>query len=380
MRLQGTNPPDLALARTALKLLCANPEVRGQALRELVADSLRSGEGENALVFSKQLIQQTNALFSDRLLRLDVLKATQNRDFEGAAASAQKEAAGDPRKLFEYVTWQEGRAGPAGALAWLQTLPVETQTNQPAALLAADCQAALKQWRPLELSLERQQWGELDFVRQAFKSLALRAQELTSSSNIAWENAFNATRGRKESLVMLLRLAGSWNWVAESEDLLWTIFHEFPAEKWAPVALSRNLLWEGRTRALMGLYDEQAKMNPADLSAKNNLAMTALLLEARELRPQDLAREVYRRAPTNAAYASTYAYSLHLQKRSAEALRVFEQLKPDQLEQSSVALYYAVVLQATGNGGRARKYLDIAAGIKLLPEERKLLLQAQAKA
>jgi hypothetical protein len=27
-----------------------------------------------------------------------------------------------------------------------------------------------------------------------------------------------------------------------------------------------------------------------------------------------------------------------------------------------------------------RKYLDIAAGIKLLPEERKLLIQAQAKA
>jgi hypothetical protein len=60
-------------------------------------------------------------------------------------------------------------------------------------------------------------------------------------------------------------------------------------------------------------------------------------------------------------------------------LRVFERLKPDQLEQSPVALYYAVVLQATGNGGRARKYLDIAAGIKLLPEERKLLTQAQAK-
>jgi hypothetical protein len=380
VRLQGTNAQDLALARAALRLLRANPVVRCQALRELVADSLHTGEAENALAFSKELLQQTNALFSDRLLRLDVLRAARSPETDAALDSAHKEAANDSRKLFEFVTWEEGRAGPAGALAWLQSLPSETQTNEPTALLAAGCQAALKQWRPLELSLERQRWGELDFMRYAFKSLALHGQELASSSNIAWKNAFNATGGRKESLVMLLRLATTWNWVAESEDLLWTIFHKFPAEKWAVVALSRNLLWEGRTRSLMELYDEQTKMNPADLSAKNNLAMTAFLLEARELRPQELAREIYRKAPTNPAYASTYAYSLHLQKRSKEALRVFERLKPDELEQSPVALYYAVVLQATGHGERAKKYLDIAAGIKLLPEERKLLLQARAAA
>jgi predicted Zn-dependent protease len=130
----------------------------------------------------------------------------------------------------------------------------------------------------------------------------------------------------------------------------------------------------------MELYDEQTKMNPADLTARNNLAMTALLLDARELRPQDLAREIYRKAPANPAYASTYAFALHLQNRSAQALKVFERLKPDQLEQTPVALYYAVVLQATGNGERARQYLDIAARIKLLPEERKLLLQARDKA
>jgi predicted Zn-dependent protease len=173
--------------------------------------------------------------------------------------------------------------------------------------------------------------------------------------------------------------ASAWNWVAETDDLLWTIIHKFPAEKWAVVALSRNLLWEGRTRALMAPYDKQTKMNPSDLAARNNLAMTALLLDAHELRPQDLARDTYRQAPTNPVYASTYAFALHLQRRSAEALRELERLKPDQLEQAPVALYYAIVLQATGHGERARKYLDIAARTKLLPEEQKLLLQARAK-
>ncbi len=380
VRLQGTNAQELALARSALRQLRTNPVVRCQALRELVADALHGGEAESALTFSKELLQQTNTLFSDRLLRLDVLRAARSPDYDAAVAGAQKEAAGEPRKIVEFVTWEGTRLGSAAALGWLQSLPAETQTNQPAALLAAHCQAALKEWRALEVAMERQQWGELDFVRHAFKSLALRGQELTSSSDIAWKNAFNATGGRKESLVMLLRLAEGWNWVSETEDLLWTVIHKFPAEKWAAVALSRNLLWEGRTRTLMALYDEQTRINPADLSARNNLAMTALLLEASELRPQDLAREVYRKAPTNPAYASTYAYSLHLQKRSAEALSVFERLKPGQLEETPVALYYAIVLQATGHGERAKKYLDIAARIKLLPEERKLWVQAQAKA
>jgi predicted Zn-dependent protease len=379
VRLQGTNAQDLALARTALKLLRANPVVHCQALRELVADSLHCGEAQNALAFSTELLQQTNALFSDRLLRLDALRATRSDDFDAAVASAQKEAAGESRKIFEFASWEGRRAGSAGALAWLQSLPSAMQTNQPAALLAAHCQGALKEWRPLEVSLERQQWRELEFARYAFKSLALRGQELASSSNTAWKNACNATGGRKESLVMLLRLAEGWNWAPETDDLLWTIIHRYPSEKWAAVALSRNLLWEGRTRALMALYDEQIKLNPADLSARNNLAMTALLLDARELGPQELAREVYRQVPTNPAYASTYAFSLHLQKQSAQALKVFERLKPDELEQPPVALYYAIVLQATGNGERATKYLDIAAGIKLLPEERKLLIQAQAK-
>jgi len=380
VRLQGTNAEDLALARVALQQLRTNAVVHSQALRELVADALRHGEAEKALAFSRELLQQTNSVFSDRLLGLDVLGTTLNPDVSAAVASAEKEAASEPRKIFEFVAWQENRGGAARALAWLQTLPSETQTNQPAALLAAHCQAALRQWRPLESSLARQQWGELEFVRYAFASLALRGQELTSSAAIAWQKAFNATGGRKENLVMLLRLAAAWDWVTETEDLLWTIFHKFPGEKWVVAALSRNLLWEGRTRALMGLYDEQARMNPADLSAQNNLAMTALLLEAREHRPQELAREVYRKVPDNPAYASTYAYVLHLQKRNAQALKVFERLKPEQLEQPSVVLYYGLVLKATGQCERAKKYFDIAAGIRLLPEERKLLNQAQAKA
>ena len=40
---------------------------------------------------------------------------------------------------------------------------------------------------------------------------------------------------------------------------------------------------------------------PSSLAIKNNLAFVALLLDAQEFKPHELAREVYKLAPTNSA-------------------------------------------------------------------------------
>ena len=108
--------------------------------------------------------------------------------------------------------------------------------------------------------------------------------------------------------------------------------------------------------------------------------MTALLLDAQELKPHDLAREVYQQAPTNSAYASTYAFSLHLQKKDAEALKVMQQLPPKDLENPSIAGYYGLILKATGNPAKAKVYLQWASKAQMLPEEKKLFDRAKAGA
>ena len=379
VRLQSTNSGALAQARTALGSLRTNPVLRCEALRELTADALRHQRAEEALAYSAELMHQTNHVFADEVLRLEVLRTGRESEFKPALVAVQGEAAKDSRKLYELVVWQSAKAGPDQALMWLQSLPAETQTNQPAALLDAQCRAALHDWSGLRASLERQNWAELEPIRHAFQSLALRGQELMSSSDMEWQLALTAASNRKETLVMLFQLCKAWNWAARAEDLLWILIRNHPAEKWATVALARNLLAEGRTRSLMTLYSQEASANPTDLSAKNNLALTALLLSAWELRPHDLAREVYGKAPADPAFASTYAFSLHLQKKNDDALKVFEKLTTQQLEDPAIACYYGVVLQATGNGEKAKKYLDLAVKGRLLPEERKLLEETGAK-
>ena len=378
VRLHGTNTSAMAEARTTLtRISSSSPALRCQALRELVVDAIGSRQTNAALALSRDLVQQTNSTFSDRLLRLDVLKGSQNAEFKPALAAFQHEAGTNTAKIYELSMWQITRIGPAETLAWLQSLPKNTQTNQPVTLLAAECHTMLRDWRGLNSALTNQNWGELEFVRHAFQTRALRGQDMSGAAKAEWDLALKTANGQKASLVMLLRLAAQWGWQSEGEDLLWTIVNQYPGEQWAFGALNQALFAGGRTRPLMMLYSQQVKRSPSDLGARNNLAMTALLLDAQELKPHELAREVYGKAPTNAAFVSTYAFSLHLQKKDAEALKVIERLKPEELQNPSIAGYYGLILKATGNGAKAKTYLELASKAPLLPEEKKLFDRAK---
>jgi tetratricopeptide (TPR) repeat protein len=384
VRLHGTNNQSLAEARAVLTRLSANPTnstLRCQALRELVVDALRFKRNDAALALSRDLLQQTNSAFTDRLLRLTVLRETVSAGFQSALADFQRDATqgtNAPVKTYELATWQIANTGPKEALAWLSTLPKASQTNQTVAVLIAECQIRVQDWHGLQAFLDRQNWAELEFLRHAFMARGLRGQDMAGAAKGEWEMALQAANHQRTGLVNLVSLADQWNWASEKEELLWSIVNQSPGERWAVQALSQALFIGGRTRPLMMLYSQELKRTPSNLPAKNDLAMLALLLEADEMTPYDLAREVYQKAPTNAAYASTYAYSLHVQKKDAEALKVMQQLKPQQLNDPSIAGYYGLILQATGNREKARAYLQWSSKAQTLPEEKKIFDRARA--
>ncbi len=380
VRLHGSNTLDLAEARIDLKRIsveATNFTMRCQATRELIGDALRFKDNSTALTLSHALVQPTNAFFSDKLLRLDVLKITGNAELKPAIAQYQRDAASNTAATSEMATWLMTRTSPAETLTWLHTLPMSTQTNQPAALLIAGCQVLGKDWIGLQSSLAKQNWAELDFVRHAFLARSLRGQKLEGAATAEWGVAMQLTRDEKASLTALSRLAAQWQWDDEAEQILWTIVNRYPEETWAGQALQQAFIMNGRTRSLMQLFSIQAKRAPADLEVKNNLAMTAMLLNSQDLNPYGLAREAYDKMPQNPSYASTYAYSLYLQKQYAEALKVMQKLTPKQLNDPSIAGYYGLILKATGDNAKAQSYFGWALKGKLLPEEQKLFQQAQ---
>lgn len=381
VRLHGTNTSGWAEARSVLQRLASNQTnsvLRCLALRQLTLDAVSHKDEDVALVLSKRLIQETNSAFTDWILRLSVLLETRNADFKPSLASCQGEAAANPSKIYELATWEMAKTSPGDTLAWLSSLPLSTQTNQPTTLMIAECYAASKDWRGLQAWLGKQYWAELEFLRHAFMCRALRGQELAVSSQGEWEQALNSATSQKQSLVMLLRLATQWNWVSEREDLLWMIVNRYPKEKWAIPALTQALFADGQTRALMKMFKLELERSPSDLVAKNNMAMIALLLDAKELRPVDLAREVYEQSPTNSSFATTYAFSLYTQKKSAQALKVMQQLTPQDLDSPNRAGYYGLILKATGSNAKAKVYLDLTSKAALLPEERMLFDRAKS--
>lgn len=381
VRLHRTNALDMAEARIALQrviLTSTNATLRSQARRELVNDAMRFNNISTALALSKQLADQTNSVFADKLLRLDVLMKAQNPEFKSSLTSYQREAATNSAKLFDLANWQMKRLSPAEALGWLQSLPMQTRTNQPASLLAAQCQIETGDWRGLQAAIQQQNWSELEFIRHAFLARALREQGLADASTAEWGVALQYAGKQKGTLIALFRLAAEWRWNTEAEQILWTIVNKYPEEKWATSTLSQALLVWHRTRSLMELFKIMSQRNPDDLDAKNNLAMTAMLLGEQELKPYDLSQQAYEKAPANPSYVSTYAFSLYLQKKYPDALKVMQQLSPKELQDPSVAGYYGLILKANGKTAQAKSFLDLSAKGHLLPEEQSLFDQAKA--
>jgi tetratricopeptide (TPR) repeat protein len=379
LRLHSTNQTELAEARSFLQSLASNPtniSLRCNALRELTADAMRFRQTNSAMALSQELLQQTNSVFSDKLLRLDLLADTGNAGFQPALAAVQREAAGDPAKVSELASWQLTKTPPAEVLAWLRSLPATTQTNHAVAVVMAECYSRVQDWHGLQAFLEPQKWGELEFSRHALLARALRGQELADAAKIEWQRALKIANGRQQNLVMLLGCAAQWGWSGEGEELLWDIVNRYPGDHGAFQALAQTLFLGGRTRSLLQLYILAAKRDPRSLPAKNNVAYAALLLDAQELMPHELARTVYQQAPANPACATTYALSLLLQKKSADAIKVFEGLDPKELENPSVAGCYGLALQAAGQREKAKKYLEIGVKAPTLPEQHKLIEKA----
>jgi tetratricopeptide (TPR) repeat protein len=381
VELHGTNALDMDEARVNLKRIsinCTNTFVRGQARRELVYDALRNRDYNTALSYSKDLVQQPDAGFADRVVRLEVLRVAKNDEYNTALAACQREASTNITKLTQMTFYMMERNQSAQTLVWLQSLPASVQTNFPVAVFIVQCQLRQQQWSALQTGASKEDWGNMDFMRHAYIAYAMRQQGYNEPSKAEWALAVRDAGSRIDKLTTLVGTAAQWNWPDETQQLLWNIVNNFPQAQWAQDALEGILYRHGSTRPLMQLFSLQLNRNPSDLAAKNNLAMVAMLLHAQELNPYGLAQEVYQQDPTNSFYKCTYAFALHLQGKNADALKIMQQISPKALENSSTAGYYGVVLKASGDNTQAGIYLKRSVQGQLLPEERALFGQALA--
>jgi predicted Zn-dependent protease len=379
VRLWSTNQTSMENARQTLHQLLANAALRAIALRALAADAARRRDFTQAMKFSKELIGLPACTVGDRIAYLQLSRESASPESAAWRAGLEAMAQQSPETAFALGTWMTSAEGPTNALRWLEQLPRAVQTNQPVPLIITDCQIALQNWKGLLASVETQDWRELDFYRLALEANARRSLSQSLAAERALRKALRECDKRLDRFHRLFQATTAWGWQAGKIDVLRNIVMEFPKEAWAVDQLVTELHATGNTVELVEVLAKSCDVNPSDVRLKGCLANVCLLRGTELEKAHRLASEVYSASPNNPFYISTYAYSLYLQNRKDEALKVLSDVRPEQLEIPSVAAYFGTIQANSGHKAAAREPLQRAEAATLLPEEKEIVRQAIAK-
>jgi Flp pilus assembly protein TadD len=374
VRLGGTNETKAAASRAVLEKFRTDANLGLPALRALVVDRLAHQDAPGAKKNSEQLLANTRANLTDQLQHLGILQQLKSDEFDVRLKSAQQQT--NSSAVAEVSAWMQANGLLAENIRWLTNLPASLQTQSPVRLALANSYLQGEDWRALRDFASKGNWDEMEFLRLALVSRAWSQLGVSPVADSNWGAAINEAGNRYGAMTMLLGLADRWQLKREQADLLQRIVQKFPQERWAQHALEQIYYTDGNTAALHQLYTKLFSMFPHDDGLMNNLAATSLLLKTNLPQACKMAEEVYSRRTNDLFVASTYAFALHLQGRTKDGLAVMQRLDARSLEQPAAALYYGVLLNATGTTNEAARFLKIAEANPLWLPEEKLLLKA----
>ena len=366
-------------AREVLERLRADPKQRAAATRTLIVDGMaHHEEAPRMQLLASELQSYAEALFSDRLPYLEILRRMQDPGFAEYLRRLEQDAASNPADLASLLSWMSSNETAAAAVEFAKTLPAESIGKWPVLPALAAAYASLEDWAGLERLARTTEWASFDFLRRAYLSRALRGQDKKFSAEQEWVAAQKEASAQPQSLLVLARTAAAWGWETETVDLLWVLAKNDDTKLEALQALHQHYTRRGDTSGLYRTLLRLVEALPNDLTLQNNLAQISLLLGADRERAKKVAAEINSKEPFNGAYVSTYAFSLFTSGDVRGALQAMDRLSQDQLRDPSVAAYYGVFLAAAGQKEKAREYLRRAAETNLLPEEKALVAKAES--
>lgn len=377
VQLQSKDPKVIKDSRITLELLNTDGKLGMLPLRSLVAESVAERDFTRAERLSKQVLTNAQASFGDRMLHLSILHAAGRTNFQGFLKDTEQKASQHPVYIGELAAWLNQSGFASQALTWLQGLPPQVASQGLVPLARADSYVALRKWKELETYLEAEHWIGMDHIRIAMLSLAIRNQSDNRASALAWDRATRLASDAPSALNMLAQLALNWGWIPETEQVLWHAAGKFPQQPWPLTALQNHYIARRDTAGLRRVYQVSMQRDPKDKLARNNFAMLSLLSGKEVPAAHKAIAELYAGEPGNPVFASTYAFSLHLQGKTKEGLQVLRALKPEELANPGVAVYYGVLLSAAGEVQASKDYLDKSGKAFLMPEELALVASAR---
>ena len=380
LELASNNKETRARAEASLGSLRNEPAVRLLALRTLLANALQAPDLPRAITVGQELAFAPGATFRDKLLHLGILYRTKHPDAYPRLMELKQSASPSSSDAGEMIAWMNANGMAEQAIAWAHTLPVDVTRVMPVPVTLAEAHALTRNWEGLLQMIAANPWGEFEALRLAISSRAFRELGNETGSQFQWRTAVRVAFNQPEMLTALTRLAASWGWKKEAEQLLWDLAGQPTPPRAVLQALYRHYQGHRDTKGLRRVLQRVVELDPADVVALNNLALFSLLLNADLDEAFKHARDLHEEFPKEAAFSSTHAFALHRRGRTAEGLKVLGALDPSVLRSPSIAAYYGILLVAAGDKLRAREFLDLSAPATLLPQEEALVTEARRKA
>jgi hypothetical protein len=349
-------------------------------LRALVADRLLHKDAAAASIYSGQLAASPHATLADQLQNLAILQQLKSDEFSDRLQTLQQQVATNAPAVAEVSAWMQANGLVAENLDWLTGLSIPIVHQRPVQMALAQGYLQSSQWTALLRIATQGNWGDLEFLRFALIFRAWSQVGATGAADSNWNAAMGEAAGHHEAMIQLLQLAEGWHLQQKQEAVLLQLVEEFPGESRARQKLELLYFNSGNTLGLHQLYVILNAHFPDETAYKNDLALTSLLLKIDVSKACQWAAEAYAKNPGNPVEASTYAFALHMQGWDKQGLAALQKLQPAELAQPSVALYYGVLLAATGKADQAMPWLQMAQTKgHLLPEEQELLSTALGK-
>ena len=378
LRLSSTDDAKRAAARASLERLRSDEKRRAAATRALIIDGgTRREDPQRLRDLAAELQSYPEAAFSDRLLYLEILRQLKDPAFAEYLQTLQRDAMARPADLASLLSAMSN-ADPRAAVDFSSTIPPETAAKWPLPLAIAEAYTKAQDWAGLQAAVGAGNWGAFDFLRYAYRARALRGEQQQIAGDQEWSRAQKAAGENPQALLMLARTVSQWGWQNETLDLLWSLSKAHATRMEALQLLYQHYAKAGDTGGVYRVLLRSTEVAPDDLVMQNNLSQVALLLDVDVERARKIASDLVKKEPTNAAYVSTYAYSLFARGDVEAAREAMQALSPEQLQTPAIAAYYGIILAAAGEKDAAKQYLERGKQAFLLPEEKALIAKAEA--
>ncbi len=348
---------------------------RATALRVLRQEAGARRDWPVALDASRRLLGLPEARWDDQLIQLSLLRESRSPELETEWTAIEKLAGGDAARAEPYLQWLHERRLLDRALAFFRRLGSELAQNPRIRGVAGGCLDAKQEWSALrDLAIGRpDNWGEREFYRQVLLARAEAGLGEREKSKTSWSRAVTEALRLPGAVLDVARIAYTVGWRDDAREALWRAVDSAHAESSGALTMLFSDYEEARdTRSLVRVFDRMVERGVGGRSAQNNFALLSLVLNDRTERSFALARTLNESDPKDPQAILLLAFAHVRQGRAAEGARLLRTLPAERLAVPEVAAYGTVILAAAGDAEGARRLAAVAAGAKLLPEERQI--------